>query len=123
MLAMARALIQQPKVLLIDEMSMGLAPLVIESLFEAVVRIARDHGCAVLLVEQHVKLALEVADHASVLSRGAIALRGPARELLDDARRLEAAYFGVGDAVDGERNGTNTSEGGTPCPESSRSTG
>ena len=74
MLAMARALIQQPKVLLVDEMSMGLAPIIVESLFEAVRRIATDHGCAVVLVEQHVSLALEVADDAAVLNRGTIVL-------------------------------------------------
>ena len=94
MLAMARALVQEPRVLLIDELSMGLAPLVVESLFETVQRIAHDHGCAVLLVEQHVQLALGVADSAAVLNRGSIVLRGPAGELLADAPRLEAAYLG-----------------------------
>jgi branched-chain amino acid transport system ATP-binding protein len=58
-------------------------------------RIASDHGCAVLLVEQHVNLALEVADSASVLNRGSIVLRGPAQQLLGEAERLEAAYFGT----------------------------
>ena len=95
MLAMALALIQEPKVLLIDEMSMGLAPLIVKSLFDTVQHIAADHGCAVLLVEQHVNLALEIADSASVLNRGSIVLRGPARELLAEAERLEAAYFGT----------------------------
>jgi branched-chain amino acid transport system ATP-binding protein len=95
MLAMARAMIQEPKALLIDEMSMGLAPLIVKSLFETVRRIASDHGCAVLLVEQHVNLALEIADSASVLNRGAIVLRGDAQQLLADAERLEAAYFGA----------------------------
>ena len=94
MLAMARALVQEPRVLLIDEMSMGLAPLVVESLFETVRRIAADQGCAVLLVEQHVNLALNVADTASVLYRGSIVLRGPAAELLAAPERLEAAYLG-----------------------------
>ena len=94
MLAMARALIQEPKVLLVDEMSMGLAPLIVESLFGTVRRIAADHGCAVLLVEQHVDLALEVADSASVMNRGAIVLRGAAADLRRDAARMEAAYFG-----------------------------
>jgi branched-chain amino acid transport system ATP-binding protein len=99
MLAMARALVQEPKVLLIDEMSMGLAPLIVESLFETVRRIAHDHGCAVLLVEQHVQLALTVADSAAVLNRGSIVLRGPAAELLADAPRLEAAYLGSFEAT------------------------
>jgi branched-chain amino acid transport system ATP-binding protein len=94
MLAMARALIQQPKVLLVDEMSMGLAPLVVEALFETVRRIARDHGAAVVLVEQHVKLALDVADEAAVLNRGTIVLRGSAEDLRRDARTLERAYLG-----------------------------
>jgi branched-chain amino acid transport system ATP-binding protein len=94
MLAMARALIQEPKVLLIDEMSMGLAPLVVESLFATVHRIATDHGCAVLLVEQHVNIALEVADRACVLNRGSVVLRGSAEKLLAQTDQLEAAYFG-----------------------------
>jgi branched-chain amino acid transport system ATP-binding protein len=94
MLAMARALIQQPKVLLVDEMSMGLAPLVVEALFDTVRRIARDHGAAIVLVEQHVKLALGVADEAAVLNRGAIVLRGPAEELGHDPKTLERAYLG-----------------------------
>ncbi len=94
MLAMARALAQEPRVLLIDEMSMGLAPLIVESLFETVRGIARDHGCSVLLVEQHVHLALSVADSAAVLNRGSIVLRGAASELLADEARLEAAYLG-----------------------------
>jgi branched-chain amino acid transport system ATP-binding protein len=94
MLAMARALIQQPKVLLIDEMSMGLAPMVVESLFATVRRIAHDHDAAVVLVEQHVKLALGVADEAAVLNRGTIVLRGPAPELLADGQRIERAYLG-----------------------------
>ena len=94
MLAMARALIQRPKVLLVDEMSMGLAPLVVETLFATVRRIASDHGAAIVLVEQHVKLALDVADEAAVLNRGTIVLRGPAGELRDDGTQIERAYLG-----------------------------
>jgi len=101
MVAMARALIQEPKVLLIDEMSMGLAPRIVEALFAQVRSIATDHGCAVLLVEQHVNLALEVADSAAVLNRGSIVLRGPARQLRGEAERLEAAYFGAVEAAAG----------------------
>jgi branched-chain amino acid transport system ATP-binding protein len=94
MLAMARALIQQPKVLLVDEMSLGLAPLVVEALFDTVRRIASDHGAAIVLVEQHVSLALNVADEAAVLNRGTIVLRGAADELRHDTERIERAYFG-----------------------------
>jgi branched-chain amino acid transport system ATP-binding protein len=94
MLALARALIQQPQVLLVDEMSMGLAPIIVENLFDTVRAIAHDHGAAIVLVEQHVKLALRVADEAAVLNRGAIVLRGPAGELAREGDRLERAYFG-----------------------------
>jgi branched-chain amino acid transport system ATP-binding protein len=94
MLAMARALIQQPKVLLVDEMSMGLAPLVVEALFEAVRRIATEQGCAVVLVEQHVHVALGVADRAAVLSHGALVLDRDAASLRNHPEILEQAYFG-----------------------------
>jgi branched-chain amino acid transport system ATP-binding protein len=75
-------------------MSMGLAPKVVETLFDTVRQIARDHDAAIVLVEQHVNLALAVADEAAVLNRGAVVLRGPARELQDQSERLERAYFG-----------------------------
>jgi branched-chain amino acid transport system ATP-binding protein len=78
----------------VDEMSMGLAPLVVEALFDTVQRIASDHGAAIVLVEQHVSLALQVADRAAVLNRGEIVLRGTADELRHDTRRIERAYFG-----------------------------
>jgi branched-chain amino acid transport system ATP-binding protein len=92
MLAMARALIQEPKVLLVDEMSMGLAPLVVESLFQTVRSIAAEHGTAIVLVEQHVKLSLEVADEAIVLNHGQVVLRDRADALREDDR-VERAYF------------------------------
>ncbi|OAA27355.1 amino acid/amide ABC transporter ATP-binding protein 2, HAAT family [Frankia sp. EI5c] len=98
MLVMARALIQQPRVLLIDELSMGLAPLIVEDLFNTVSAIAADHQCAVILVEQHVNLALEVADAAAVLNRGRIVLRGDAKELAASPERLESAYLGTAEA-------------------------
>lgn len=94
MLALGRALIQDPAVLLIDEMSMGLAPVVVEALLPAVRQIADSTGAAVVLVEQHVRLALEVADHAVVLVHGDVTLRGPAAELRDAPERLETAYLG-----------------------------
>ena len=93
MLALARAIIQRPRVLLIDEMSMGLAPIVVESLMP-VIRAVVDADTAVLLVEQHVTLALEVADDVLVLVHGEVVLRAAAAALRADASRLEAAYLG-----------------------------
>jgi branched-chain amino acid transport system ATP-binding protein len=94
MIAVARGLVQQPKVLLIDEMSMGLAPVIVERLLPIVRRIADETGTAVVLVEQHVKLALEVADRAIVVVHGEVSLSGDADELARDPKRLEAAYLG-----------------------------
>ncbi|MGO4256403.1 ABC transporter ATP-binding protein [Marmoricola sp. RAF53] len=95
MLAVARALVQCPRVLIVDELSMGLAPIVAEELLAAVRRIADETGTTVVLVEQHVSLALAVSDLAVVLVRGRIALRGPAEELALHPARLEAAYLGA----------------------------
>ena len=94
MLAVARALVQRPRVLLIDEMSMGLAPIIVERLLPVVRRIADETGAVVVLVEQHVGLALEVADEALVLVHGEVVLRGDASELRSDTAKLEAAYLG-----------------------------
>lgn len=99
MLALARALVQEPKVLLIDEMSMGLAPVVVEALMPVIRRVADERGAVVVLVEQHVHLALEIADQALVLVHGEVALRGPAGEVRADAMALEAAYLGGTAAV------------------------
>jgi branched-chain amino acid transport system ATP-binding protein len=95
MLAVARGLVQKPHVLLIDEMSMGLAPVVVESLLPVVRRIADEAGAVVVLVEQHVRLALEVADRAVVLVHGDVALSGEAAALAADPAALEAAYLGA----------------------------
>lgn len=95
MLAIGRALVQDPKVLLIDELSMGLAPVIVEQLLPVIRRVADETGTAVVLVEQHVHLALKVADHAVVLAHGTEALSGPAAELLAHPERIEAAYLGT----------------------------
>ncbi len=94
MLAIGRAMMQQPKVLLIDELSMGLAPIIVHRLLPIVRRIADETGAAVVLVEQHVHQALSIADTAAVLVHGRIVLSGPASELAKDPQRLEAAYLG-----------------------------
>jgi branched-chain amino acid transport system ATP-binding protein len=94
MLAVARALVQGPRALLIDEMSLGLAPVVVESLMPVVRRVADESDAAIVLVEQHVRLALEVADQAMVLVHGDVTLSGPAAALAAHPE-LEAAYLGT----------------------------
>jgi branched-chain amino acid transport system ATP-binding protein len=92
MLAFARALLMSPRILLLDEPSMGLAPLLVRRVFDLVEEIHRE-GATVLLVEQNARLALRVSDHAYVLERGRIVLEGPSRELAADPR-VQAAYLG-----------------------------
>ncbi|MCJ1688337.1 ABC transporter ATP-binding protein [Rathayibacter sp. VKM Ac-2927] len=93
MLAVARALAGRPRALMIDELSLGLAPKFVERLMDAL-RAARDEGVGILLVEQHAQTALRVADRAYVLAEGRVALSGRADELLGDFRAVEAAYLG-----------------------------
>lgn len=94
MLAMARALVSSPKLLLVDEMSLGLAPIIVERLLPLVRDIADRTGAGVLIVEQHVHLALEVSDRAYVMSHGEVVLEGPASELIERQDLLEASYLG-----------------------------
>ena len=94
MLAMARALVGEPKLLLVDEMSLGLAPIIVERLLPIVREIANESGTGVLIVEQHVHLALDVCDRAYVMSHGDIVLEGLAEDLKDRPDLLEASYLG-----------------------------
>ncbi|HEX7135213.1 MAG TPA: ATP-binding cassette domain-containing protein [Iamia sp.] len=93
-LALARALVRRPRVLLIDEMSLGLAPVVLERLVPVVRAMADEMGLGVVLVEQHVPVALQVADRALVLRRGRVVAEGPAAALADDAALLQSSYLG-----------------------------
>ena len=95
MLAMARALVGRPSVLLVDEMSLGLAPLIVEELVPVVRRVADETGAGVVVVEQHIHLALQLADRAFVLANGRVVLDGPAAELRDDPDRIHASYLGA----------------------------
>lgn len=92
MLALGRALMGQPRLLLLDEPSLGLAPILVERVFETIAKI-RDQGTTILLVEQNARIALSMADRAYVLEVGSIALKGTGRELLED-ERVQSAYLG-----------------------------
>jgi branched-chain amino acid transport system ATP-binding protein len=94
MLAVARGLARRPRLLLLDELSLGLAPVIVEGLLPVVRRYAEESGCAVLLVEQHVQLALEIADRGYVLSHGEIVLQDRVEALRADRQLLISSYLG-----------------------------
>jgi branched-chain amino acid transport system ATP-binding protein len=93
MLAISRALMLRPRLLLLDEPSFGLAPKVVAGIFEILRAINREEAVAILLVEQNAAMALDFADHAFLLETGRIAMRGPARELREDDA-VRRAYLG-----------------------------
>ncbi|HEY0286484.1 MAG TPA: ABC transporter ATP-binding protein [Pseudomonas sp.] len=93
MLAVGRALMAKPKLLMLDEPSLGLAPLITREIFRIIADLRRQ-GVSILLVEQNARAALRVADYAYVLETGQIAMQGPAAELADDQRVIEA-YLGM----------------------------
>ncbi len=93
MLAIGRALMGDPKLLMLDEPSLGIAPKLISTIFEKIVEINRDHGVTILLVEQNAKLALEISHHAYVLETGHVVMQGPSAELRANPE-LKSAYLG-----------------------------
>jgi branched-chain amino acid transport system ATP-binding protein len=93
MLALGRALMSRPKLLMLDEPSLGLAPLVVREIFLTIARL-REQGTSILLIEQNARAALDVADHAYVLETGSIALEGPADDVAADPRVVDT-YLGA----------------------------
>ena len=95
MVAIGRALMSSPRLLLLDEVSLGLAPLIVESIFEQLTVARRELDMAVLLVEQNARLALEFADYGYIVENGRVALEGPSAELRDNPE-VQASYLGTG---------------------------
>lgn len=93
MLSLSRALGRDPKVLLVDELSLGLAPIIVANLLQAVRYAAAERSIGVLLVEQHVRHALKIADRVYVMDRGRVALSGSSDEMAGQLDRIEAAYL------------------------------
>lgn len=93
MLAITKAVMLGPSVLLVDELSLGLAPKLVQDILAVLRRIVDSTGMSVVLVEQHYELGLAIADHCVVLTHGEVAFSGPAREVLSQRERLASVYL------------------------------
>lgn len=96
MLAIGRALMSRPKLLLLDEVSLGLAPLVVQSISRVIKQLNESNGITILLVEQNIRMALQLADRGYIIETGRIAGQGDAKALVND-ERVKQAYLGIGD--------------------------
>jgi branched-chain amino acid transport system ATP-binding protein len=93
MLAIARALLMRPSLLMLDEPSFGLAPLIVQELFDILRALNREENVSILLVEQNASLALDLADHAYLIETGRLVIKGPARDIRDD-ETVRRSYLG-----------------------------
>jgi len=99
MLAVGRALMSHPRLLMLDEPSLGLAPLVIDLMFETITRLNQEMGLTILLVEQNASIALEMSHRAYVLETGQIKMEGTGRDLLEDPR-VQSSYLGISEEIE-----------------------
>lgn len=102
MVALARAVLGRPRLLMVDEMSLGLAPIIVDRLLPVLRSIAIELGAGVLLVEQHVALVLAVSDRAYLMDRGTILAAGPAADLANNTDLIESGYLGTADGAAAE---------------------
>ncbi|MCR5214222.1 MAG: ABC transporter ATP-binding protein [Eubacterium sp.] len=93
MVAIGRALMSEPKLLLFDELSLGLAPLIVKDIYQTISRINKEQGCSILLIEQDTKRVLNMTDYAYIMLKGNLALDGPSDKM--DQESVKKAYFGI----------------------------
>ena len=110
MVALARAVLGRPRLLMVDEMSLGLAPIIVDHLLPVLRSIALELGAGVLLVEQHVALVLQVSDRAYLMDRGAILAAGPADEMAAQTELIESGYLGTVESAGPEVDDPGTDE-------------
>ena len=93
MVAIGRALMSEPRLLLFDELSLGLAPVVVKDIYHTISRISKEQGCSILLIEQDTKRVLGMTDYSYIMLKGRLALEGRSEQLDDE--KVKKAYFGL----------------------------